>query len=50
MKSARCSGVKPSTKVPTRVKLASPPARSIVGTLSRAQTVLRAFGLEIPAA
>ncbi|MHB1083528.1 MAG: hypothetical protein ACYCZA_01600 [Thiobacillus sp.] len=50
MKSARSHHVNPSTKAPTLVKLASPPARSIVGTLSRTQTVLQAWGLDIPAA
>ena len=31
---------------PTLVKLAPPPARRIVGTLSQTQTVLQALGLE----
>jgi circadian clock protein KaiB len=35
---------------PTLVKLAPSPARRIVGTLSRAQAVLQALGLETVAA
>ena len=35
---------------PTLVKLAPPPARRIVGTLSQTQTVLQALGLETTAA
>ena len=33
---------------PTLVKLAPPPVRRIVGTLSQTQTVLQALGLEKP--